>query len=51
MRRVGRSFVMTWAGEGKEGWVEEKRAVNFLRMDAAAAPETCGRVSSWFVRA
>jgi hypothetical protein len=31
---------MTCAGEGKAGCVSSKRAVNFLRMEAAAAPET-----------
>lgn len=39
-RRVGRSLARTWAGVGKEGCVSWKRAVNFLRIEAAAAPET-----------
>lgn len=57
-RRVGMSLVRTWEGEGKEGWVGKTkgelvgggggwgegdvRAVNFLRMEAAAWPETWG---------
>jgi hypothetical protein len=45
VRRVGRSFAMTCAGEGKAGCVSSKRAVNFLRMEAAAAPETYGLLS------
>jgi hypothetical protein len=40
VRRVGKSFAMTCAGDGKEGCVSGKRAVNFLRMEAAACPET-----------
>jgi hypothetical protein len=40
VRRVGRSFAMTCVGEGKAGCVSSKRAVNFLRMEAAAWPET-----------
>lgn len=52
------SLVRTWEGEGKEGWVGKTkgelvgggggwgegdvRAVNFLRMEAAAWPETWG---------
>ena len=40
VRSVGMSSVRTWAGDGKAGWVEEKRAVNFLRIEAAAAPDT-----------
>jgi hypothetical protein len=36
VRSVGRSLVRTWAGEGKEGCVSSKSAVNFFRMDAAA---------------
>lgn len=40
VRRVGRSLVKTWAGDGKAGWVSSNRAVNFLRIEAAAAPET-----------
>lgn len=41
VRSVGMSFVRTWAGEGNAGCVSSKRAVNFLRIEAAAAPETC----------
>lgn len=41
VRRVGRSFWITCAGDGKEGWVSGKRAVNFFLMEAAAAPDTC----------
>lgn len=46
VRSVGMSFVRTWAGEGNAGCVSSKRAVNFLRIEAAAAPETYLRVSS-----
>jgi hypothetical protein len=46
VRSVGISFVSTWAGEGNAGCVASKRAVNFLRIEAAAAPETWSRVSS-----
>lgn len=45
MRSVGRSLAMTWAGEGKAGCVSGKSAVNFLRIEAAAAPETFVRFS------
>lgn len=41
VRRVGKGRDRTWEGEGKEGWVEGKRAVNFERMEAAAWLETC----------
>ena len=40
VRSVAISFATTWAGEGNAGWVSSNSAVNFLRMDAAAAPET-----------
>lgn len=40
VRSVGRSLVRIWAGVGKAGWVEGKRAVNLARMEDAAAPET-----------
>jgi hypothetical protein len=40
VRRVGRSLVRTWAGDGKAGWVSGKSAVNFLRIEAAAWPDT-----------
>jgi hypothetical protein len=45
VRSVGMSFEITWAGEGKDGCVSGKRAVNFLRIEAAAWPET------WYVLA
>lgn len=31
---------MTWVGEGNAGCVSSNNAVNFLRIDAAAWPET-----------
>lgn len=40
VRSAGRSLERTCAGEGNDGCVSGKRAVNFARMDAAAAPET-----------
>ena len=40
VRSAGRSFVRTCAGEGKAGWVSGQRAVNFLRIEAAAWPDT-----------
>jgi len=43
VRSVGRSVDETCAGVGKEGWVWGKRDVNFLRIEAAAAPETCSQ--------
>jgi hypothetical protein len=36
VRKVGRSFAMTCAGDGNAGCVSSKSAVNFLRIDAAA---------------
>lgn len=47
VRRVGRSFVMTWAGEGKAGCVSSNKPVNFFLMEAAAAPETYCCSVSW----
>ena len=40
VRRVGKERARTWEGDGKEGWVEGKRQVNFERMEAAAWLET-----------
>ena len=44
VRSVGMEVCRTCVGVGKEGCVVGKRAVNLLRMEEAAWPDTCGYV-------